>query len=251
LLTFLQENCDREKWNRIELRAATAIPAGDSVFEQSTDFFFHKLDLRPSVDDIFKNFHRDCVQRKIQRATREELTQEEGRSEELLAKFYHLFLMTRRRHGLPPQPLTWFRNLIACLGDKVQIRVASKDGRPIAGLLTLRYKKSLVYKYGGSNAKFNQLGGMQMLLWKAIQDAKKEGLCELDMGRSESNNSGLVTFKDRWGATRTKLVYWRYPRSRFHSIRSATQGSFSKRVFACMPDSLLVATGRVLYKYMG
>ncbi len=29
-----------------------------------------------------------------------------------------LLRMTRRRHGLPPQPLAWFRNLIACLGDR-------------------------------------------------------------------------------------------------------------------------------------
>jgi hypothetical protein len=31
----------------------------------------------------------------------------------------------------------WFRNLIVCWGDKVKIRVASKDGRAIAGILTL------------------------------------------------------------------------------------------------------------------
>ena len=92
---------------------------------------------------------------------------------------------------------------------------------------------------------------MQMLLWKAIEDAKTDQLTEVDMGRSDCANSGLVMFKVRWGATRTRLTYLRYPRVRFHPIRNATQGNISKRIFACMPDGLLTATGRVLYKHLG
>ena len=91
------------------------------------------------------------MQRKIKRAEREGLTYEEGQSDSLLAKFYQLLLFTRRRHGLPPQPVAWFRNLITCLGDKVKIRVASKDGCPVASMLTLRHKQVLVYKYGCSD----------------------------------------------------------------------------------------------------
>jgi len=221
------------------------------AFEESKGFFLHTLDLRSCLDEIFRNFHKDCVQRKIQRGVRERLTQQEGRSELLLAQFYRLLLMTRRRHGVPPQPLAWFRNLVTCLGDKVRIRIAAKDGRPVAGILTLQYKQTLVYKYGCSDEKFNQFGGMQMLFWRAIEDAKTDQLTEFDLGRSDCANSGLVTFKDRWGATRTRLVYLQYPRPRLHSIRNATQGSISKRIFACMPDGLLTATGRVLYKYLG
>ena len=250
LLTLLREVVDRE-WKYVEIRPADSLLAECEAFEESESFFLHKLDLRSCREDIFRNLHKDCVQRKIQRATREGLTQETGRSERLLTQFYRLLLMTRRRHGVPPQPLAWFGNLIACLGDKVRIRIASKDGGPVAGILTLQYKQTLVYKYGCSDEKSSQFGGMQMLLWKAIEDAKTDQLTELDMGRSDCANSGLVTFKDRWGATRTRLTYLRYPRVRFHPIRNATQGNISKRIFACMPDGLLTATGRVLYKHLG
>lgn len=251
LFASLQESLDRKKWKYLEIRATELALPDREAFEESNIFFLHKLDLRPSLDELFSNLHKDCVQRKIQRAMREELTHEEGRSELLLGKFYRLLLMTRRRHGLPPQPLAWFRNMLTGLGDRVRIRIASKDGRPIAGILTLDYRQTLVYKYGCSDENFNQLGGTQFLFWQAIQDAKRDQLSEFDMGRSDCDNPGLVTFKDRWGAARTRLVYLRYPRARFHSIREATQGKFSKRVFACMPDGLLSATGRVLYKYMG
>src|SRR5579872_6114695 len=67
-------------------------------FINGDEFRFHALDLRPSLDDIFHNFHKSCVQRKIHRADREKLEYESGRSENLLAKFYHLLLLTRRRH---------------------------------------------------------------------------------------------------------------------------------------------------------
>jgi len=251
LLASLRESVDREKWKCAEIRATDSLSSSCEEFEESESFFLHKLDLRPCLDDIFHNFHKACVQRKIQRAMREGLAQETGKSEPLLAQFYRLLLMTRRRHGVPPQPHAWFRNLIACLGDKVRIRIVSKDGNPVAGILTLQFKQTLVYKYGCSDERFNQLGGMQMLFWKAIEDAKADQLTELDMGRSDCANSGLVTFKDRWGATRTRLTYLRYPRARFGSVRTATQGSISKRIFACMPDGLLTATGRVLYKYLG
>ena len=251
LLVSLRESVDRKKWRCAEIRAMHSFSPDYEGFEESKSFFLHKLDLRPCLEDIFRNFHKDCVQRKIQRAMREGLTQEQGRSESLLVQFYKLLLMTRRRHGVPPQPLAWFRSLLACLGEKVRIRVASKDGSPVAGILTLQYKQTLVYKYGCSDERFNQLGGVQILFWKAIEDAKIDQMTEFDMGRSDCANSGLVTFKDRWGATRTRLTYLRYPRVRFRSIRDATQGNISKRIFACMPNGLLTATGRVLYKYLG
>ena len=251
LLLSLCETLDFKQWKYMEIRMAGTQLEECGKFDKCKAFLLHKLDLRDTVDNIFDNLHPDCVQRKIQRAAREKLTQHEGRSEELLGQFYDLLLMTRRRHGLPPQPLAWFRNLIACCGDKVRIRIASKHGRPIAGILTLQHNKTLVYKYGCSNQEFKQLGGTQMLLWQAIQDGKAEQLSELDLGRSDLDHSGLIHFKDRWGATRTELVYLRYPRQRFRSLREARQGGISKRVFAHMPDSLLSASGRVLYKYMG
>jgi hypothetical protein len=251
LLAYLQGKVDREKWSYVELRATDARLPGCPVFGESGTFFFHKLDLRPSLDTIFHAFHEDCVQRKIKRAAREGLTYEEGRSDLLVTKFYHLFLETRRRHGLPPPPIQWFRNLVACLGDKAKVRVASKDGRPVASIVTLRYKHTLVYKYGCSNHDFNNLGGIQFLFWHAIQEAKNDHLSEFDMGRSDCDNVGLVVFKDRWGAARTRLTYLRYPVRHIRSAVKLRQTEIRKYVCSHVPSSVLVLAGRVLYKHMG
>ncbi len=68
LLTYLQGKVDREKWSYIEIRPSNPRLPALPGFRESGTFFFHKLDLRPSLDAIFHAFHKDCVQRKIQRA---------------------------------------------------------------------------------------------------------------------------------------------------------------------------------------
>jgi len=251
LLNSLQSELENGNWNYIEIRANDLHVTSLASFEKAKAFSFHTLDLGPNLDELFGGFHKDCVQRKIHRAEREGLTCEEGREESLLRKFYHLLLLTRRRHGLAPQPVRWFQNLIACLGDSVRIRVASKDGRPVASILTLRHKQTLVYKYGCSDDRFNNLGGTQLLMWKAIQEAKNDQLGEFDMGRSDDDQPGLIAFKDRWGAARSTMFYLRYPLPRPQIIGAALPGNLAKYVLSHTPDSLLAATGNMLYKYMG
>ena len=246
-------NASREKlWKYIELRPLAPIRAASAdELAKSESFSFQMLDLRPSLDQLFHNFHKSCVQRKIHRAERENLTYEEGRSESLLQQFYSLLLHTRRRHGLPPQPLLWFRNVLACLGDRVLIRVACKDGQPVASMVTMQYKDALVYKYGCSDSRFNNLGGNALLFWRAIQDAKKDGLLRFDLGRSDSENHGLIAFKENWGAISTHLDYYRLPARHSSHLVSAWRARFARGLFYLMPDSLLSATGKLLYRHIG
>ena len=258
LLGALRQNQERERWRYIELRPLASWDTGQETqasFAKGEEFLFHTLDLRPSLDDIFHNFHKSCVQRKIHRAERENLDYEAGRSESLLAKFYHLLLLTRRRHQLPPQPLAWFRNLADCLGDRLAIRLVSKDGQPIASILTLSFKNSLVYKYGCSDAQFHNLGGMPLLFWRAIQEGKELGAEEFDLGRSDRDNPGLVAFKDHLGAARSKLGYFRASRNGSRSPTAAGLADWrlrlAKGVFARMPNSLLKIAGKLLYRHMG
>ncbi len=69
----------------------------------------------------------------------------------------------------------------------------------------------MVYKYGCSNAAFNNLGGTALLFWKTIQEAKASGFEELEMGRSDVDNPGLVAFKEHLGASGKLISYWTYP----------------------------------------
>lgn len=196
--------------------------------------------------------HKDCVQRKINRAEKEGLVYEKGRSESLLRRFYQLVLRTRRRHGLPPQPLQWFRNLTDSMGDKLTICLVSKRDLPVAALLCLSNKDTMVYKYGCSDERFSQLGGTPFLFWKVIQEAKNHGMRRLDLGRSELDNDGLVQFKDRLGATKEILIYGRYSTEGTHyDVSPPWLKQRARHIFSRIPDTLLAASGRLLYRHMG
>jgi hypothetical protein len=229
---------DRLKYAELRPRDEPALPG----FTCSQRYLFHMLDLRPSLNEIFHKFHADCVRRKIRRAAREGLTVDAGRSDALLHDFYTLQVETRRRHGLPPQPRRWFSNLVAAMGEKATVRVARADGRAIAAILMLRHKQIDVYKYGCSRAEDNNRGGMQLILWKAIEDAKACGMQEMDLGRGDFEDEGLAHFKERWGAERQELSYFRYPAAAHRKISIPFLGR--------LPKPVLIAAGRLLYRHM-
>jgi hypothetical protein len=248
LLSHLREKSDETNCRYVEIRCRnTAFP--HLMFGKSSRFYCHKISLDRDLNAVFRKFHKSCVQRKPWRAIREKLEYGEGRSEKLIRQFHRLTLLTHCRHRLPRQPIARFQNLSSCLGENPKIRIACKDGQPIAGTLTLSYKTSMVYKYGCSNAKYHNLGGMAFLFWKMVQEAKTCGFAELDLGRSDVDNAGLITFKERWGADRLTLTYWRYPAVGFSG---STQWKLktAKRIFTFAPSAALATVGRLLYRHV-
>jgi hypothetical protein len=235
----------------VELRPVVASPAVKATqggFREAEMFWFHQLDLSPSAEKLFHRFHADCIRRKIRRAERESVLYQEGNTPELLESFYGLLLRTRRRHRLPPQPKAWFRNLSRFLGDSIKFRVASRNGLPIASILTFSYKNRLMYKYGCSDERYHKFGGVQLLLWRAIQEAKEKNYAEFDLGRCELDNEGLRVFKDRWGASRSKLTYWRCQPGKLSADREL---QVARKFFRLFPHSFLQAAGRSFYRHIG
>ena len=213
------------------------------------EFYFHSVDLTSDLDEISARFHTTAVKQMIKRADRECLVYSEGRDSQHLDMFYRLLLVTRQRHQIPPQPKRWFRNVMSCMGDLAKIRVALKDGEPVASILTLAYKNAYYYKYGCSDLRFSKMGGTQMLLWKTIQEAKEAGAELFDMGRSDPGNKGLVEFKERWGAHRKELRYYRYPPMQKTSDGRAMK--LAQAVFKRVPAGLQETIGNMMYKHIG
>jgi CelD/BcsL family acetyltransferase involved in cellulose biosynthesis len=250
-MNWLRAECDRQQLRYVELRPLLGGQDPDYGLQPSRSYWFHELDLRPSLEQIFRRLHKSSFQRKIQRAERERLSYEAGRSEQLVDEFYRLLLTTRRRHQLLPQPRSWFRNLIECMGDKIQIRLARKDGVASAAMLTLRHRSCVVYKYGCSDARLHNLGGMPFLFWKLIEESKALGAEQIDCGRSDLNNEGLIAFKDRLGTKRMLLTYYRYTSRKRRGAVNLWDSQTVRQFFSFLPDAISSAAGRVLYRHLG
>jgi CelD/BcsL family acetyltransferase involved in cellulose biosynthesis len=252
----LERQTKAEHCQYAELRPIRPLNLSTSLFHSTETYHFHQLSLAPSLDTIFRNFHKDSIQRKIRRAEREGLVYREDSPTEHLDRFYRLFTITRQRHQVPPQPLNWFRNLIDNFGDDLKIRMAFKGRLPVASILTIRHKDTLVYKYGCSDLRYNSLGGMHLLFWNSIQEAKNAGLAVFDFGRCDSQQMGLITFKRRWGAAESILTYSRYASEDNSSVHfPPEENSFrmrlAKQVFKRIPARCLPLIGSLLYKHVG
>ena len=251
LCEALQGRARAQGWRYIELRPPVAAPGDVAGLRRSEVFWQHTLDLRPPLDAVFRRLDRDSVQRRIARAERAGLTYEAGATEALVRQLYGLLVLTRRRHRLPPQPLDWFRSLVACLGEALTIRLVSQDGHPVAGVLTLRFRRTVVYKYGGSDARFHHLGGMPLVMWRTIQESAAAGAEALDLGRTDRDAAGLLAFKERWGAVRSPLVYLRWPAAAPERRLPRLGRRLAGQVLTCLPDAILRATGERLYRHVG
>jgi CelD/BcsL family acetyltransferase involved in cellulose biosynthesis len=244
----------RQEWKYIEVRPmqesfrATVKKLG---FGEIGKYVLHRLDLEPEVEEIFRRFDKNSVQRRVRRAEREGIVEVCGNSEVLLREFYRLLIRTRARHSLPPQPYAWFRNLFHCLGEAVDLRLAYLRDVPIAAVLTLHFKDTSYYKYGSSDERFHKLGAIPFLLWRAILRAKAIGSRTFDLGRTESDQQGLITFKSHWTPVSEVLTYWTFPSA--SSLPSNQDWKFRmiKRVCAHLPERLLEAVGTMIYRHIG
>jgi hypothetical protein len=251
LLSRYGETARAEDCAYVEIRPASNSPLAWNYWKPSQTFFLHRLDLRPGATAVFDGFHKDCVRRRIRHAERQNVTVSEGRDPESIKQFFGLLVKTRRRHGVPPQPLAWFQNLIECMGQSATIHLARKNRQTIATILTLRYGNTMYYKYGASDARFHDLGGVPYLLWRAIETAIHDGLEELDMGRSDCDNPGLIQFKERWRATSSSLVYWELPSRRSGRMyKDHLLSSLAHLACRHLPGRCLVGLGKLLYRHI-
>jgi hypothetical protein len=254
LLRHLETALDSEKWKYVEIRPINlnlGQAEGGGEFLPSATHSLHILDLSPDLTELFRNLDKDSVQRRIGRADKAGLTEKCGRSDDLLKGFYKLFIATRSRHSLPPIPYTWFRNLVSFQGEALKIHIACQDETPVAGILTLRFRNTVYYKYGCSDAQFNRLGAIPWLLWKAIAAAKLGGAVQFDLGRTEVGNLGLLTFKNHWVPQPQQLQYWKFPHSSAPISENGWKLRLAKRIFSCMPERLLTVTGNLIYRHIG
>ena len=137
------------------------------------------------------------------------------------------------------------------MGEGAKIRLATKDGRPIGAILTLRFKETAVYKYGCTDARYHNLGTMPFLLWRAMQEEFRSGAKDFDLGRSEIDNHGLIHFKSKFGTERRECCYKVYPAKHSPTMDKDWRITWAKNIFAMLPEKALIYAGSLIYPHIG
>ena len=68
LLLAFEEWAQQEGCKYVELRPASALPLIQSEWKRSQEFYLHRLDLRAEADSVFRDSHRDCIERRTRHA---------------------------------------------------------------------------------------------------------------------------------------------------------------------------------------
>jgi hypothetical protein len=240
----------QQQWNYFEIRGGeTHLPAVTPY----TKFLGHTLALSPDEGRLSSKL-RDSTRRNIRKAILEGVNVGIHHSWEAVLQFYRLNCMTRREHGLPPQPINFFKNVYKhIIAEKAGLVVlASYQGINIAGGVFFHAGKEVIYKYGASDRRFQNLRANNLVMWEAIKWYGCNCYNNFSFGRTETDHHGLRQFKMGWGAKEYAINYYRYQLKTGAFIKYEGQtNSFSNKVMQKMPIPLLRLVGLILYKHMG
>jgi hypothetical protein len=246
---MVQEGKKRQ-WKYIELRGGADF-LGDGP--ASAWFYRHTLDLTPGDAKLFKGL-RDSTRRNIKKADKEGVEVRFESTPEAVREFYRLNCLTRREHGLPPQPWQFFEHLHAeILGRGMgAVALAFFRGSAIAANVYLHANGEVIYKYGASDKAHQNLRANNVVMWEAIKFYAGKGFKSLCFGRSEPENEGLRQFKTGWGTDEKVINYYRYDLAANAFVSGPkTVSATANRVFSRMPIPALKAVGNLLYRHMG
>jgi hypothetical protein len=218
----------------------------------STTFLRHTLDLGLGEPALFASFE-DSVRRAVRKAERGNLQLEFSQSAESMQAFYHLLCRTRRRHGVPPQPYSFFANIQrhVLAGNQGWIVLARQGQIPVAGGIFFHFGRHAIYKFGASDETQQQLRANNLVMWRSIQHYTREGFTSFDFGRTSLTNEGLRKFKLGWGTQEETVEYVRHDgrSSTFVTARDEAQGWYN-RVFRALPMALSRLAGTALYRHI-
>ncbi len=226
-----------------------------SDFKNQKLFKIHILKLNRDPEILRKSFHKNHIQRSIKKAEKSDIHLRKGNNIQDIKEFYKLQLRTRRKHGVPPQPYSFFTNLWNVLypEKRMDLLLVEHQQKTVAGMILFKFKNRVCYQYGASDENYLQFRPNHLLMWQAIKNACEGGFEYFDFGKSSIDNEGLIEFKRRWGTEESDITHLYYPD--IYGLQTISRKSIkykiSNLIWGNAPLSITGLGGKLLYKHLG
>jgi len=234
----------------LEIRTRKEVPEEVSPYLY---YLHHELDITEGEEKLFSRF-RGSNQRNIKNATRKGVEVKFQTSLEAVEKYYALHCGTRKMHGLPPQPFSFFRNIQKHILSKGNgfVALANYRGESIAGGIYVHSGEKALFKFGASEARYQELRANNLLMWEAIRWYSRNGFRNFSFGRTDPENEGLRNYKRGWGSNENKIANIKYDvkKNKYSNKKKITYG-FHNKIFNHLPVSISKLISGMIYKYMG
>jgi FemAB-related protein (PEP-CTERM system-associated) len=142
----------------------------------------------------------------VRKALGNELTVDVGRSGADRAAHYAVYAESVRNLGTPVFPRSLFEAVLDKLGDDADVLTVRKDGVPLASVLSLYHRSTVMPYWGGGTAAARPTRANDMMYFALMRHARERGCTRFDFGRSKAG-TGAAAFKHNWGFEGMPLAY--------------------------------------------
>lgn len=246
---YIAKKFVKERNSSFEIRTKFKL---DLSLNQLEHDYLHLLKLE-SPDNMYKSFSHS-VKGNISKARKLGVSIVRDNSEPALDEFYKLQCISRKRHGLPPQPIGFFRHLHNTLmhKDMADVFLAYYNNGVIASGMFLKFGKKVIFKFANSNVNFSKYRANNLIVWEAIKYYTNRGFELLDFGKAEAGNEGLRRFKKGYNADEFLIHRYFYSFKTGEMIcKNSKQSKLVPYLFKFAPVSHLKIVGKLLYPYFG
>lgn len=122
---------------------------------------------------------------------------------------WELYCRNMRRLASINYPYRFFESLKREFGDQCWLSVVRRDGRPVAGLLTLTFRERVVPYFFGCEPDARTCGAANLIYFNVMEKGVADGFRIFDFGRSRRDNTGSCDFKRFHGFEARPLEYQR------------------------------------------
>jgi FemAB-related protein (PEP-CTERM system-associated) len=194
-----------ERWScpTVELRGG-AMPGGSWLERRDAHANFLKT---LQADDEAELLAIPRKQRaEVRKGLENGLTIATGRGQRDLDLHYAVYAESVRNLGTPVFPKSLMASVIDAFGDDADILTVLSDGRPVASVLSLYHKGTVMPYWGGGVWDARRLRANDVMYYALMNHARRRGCSHFDFGRSKVD-SGAYSFKKNWGFEPEPMAY--------------------------------------------
>jgi lipid II:glycine glycyltransferase (peptidoglycan interpeptide bridge formation enzyme) len=195
-----------------------AAPLGAAGFRRAPDIqpviATLELDLGQEENALFAALEKD-TRWSVRQAEKRGVTIRDASGDDDLRALYNLYAETGQRAGFITRTWDYYRRMwgILVTGGHAKVRLAEKEGKPVAGALTWRCGERDVYQSAATNDAGRTAYAAYALLWRCIIEARKGGARRFDFGgipadvtRKDDPMYGPYLFKKGFGGKPRRFV---------------------------------------------
>ena len=145
----------------------------------------------------------------VRKALGSDLTVTTGRGTSERRDHYRIYATSVRNLGTPVFPRSLFDAVLDAFGEDADILTVREGGRPVASVLSLYWRGTVMPYWGGGLAEARRSRANELMYFALMRHARARGCTRFDFGRSKLG-TGPFAYKKNWGFDPQPLVYARW-----------------------------------------